>query len=258
MNRVIIKGASGLGDSVYLFPIVRAIEEKGGDVTVLSFYPDVFASLACEVLPYRLTGFHIDCSYVPFKERQSTTQFEDMLSFFSFEDVPLTMPAPVTQPPDFSENGKKVCVVKQPSVPSMNPLFRELVPKGHTFQRVIDALADEYVFVAVGYKGEIAHPLTGIDYDLTDCTSVRDVLSLVAASDLVLTQPGFLLPMAEAFGTPCFTIFSERGLVSPRRAVATITPAKLVCSPKTGFALDSNENVEKEVCAYVRRHEVVS
>ena len=79
----------------------------------------------------------------------------------------------------------------------------------------IDALKGMAFLIQIG-SGEPLFRFTGIDLDLTDQTSVCDVLDLASVADALLGYCSFFVPLAESFRKPALLVWSRAGLKSPQ------------------------------------------
>ena len=84
-----IKGERGLGDSIYLYPIVKAfLDNHNTGIVVHSNYPEVFSDLNCPVVPF-LSDIEDQetklFSYLPYKSNENTSLIEDITSLCPYE-----------------------------------------------------------------------------------------------------------------------------------------------------------------------------
>ena len=73
-----IRGGSGLGDAIYLRPIVEHFVAAGETVQVLSNYPEVFVGTQATALPFGRDHIDVMAHYVMGKGDPSTNQWQDI------------------------------------------------------------------------------------------------------------------------------------------------------------------------------------
>ena len=238
-----IRGGSGLGDSLYLRPIVDFLVKSGEKVTVMSNFPDVFIGSGCEVRPFDKSNIDILAHYARDRQNQNSTQFADILRCAKITaDVPLRFDWTVRNRTLINElrdaaNGCPIILVHGGRAPfgRSDGVGREMLPRREAFETVLGMFADCYT-VRVG-KGEQIYPLP-VDLNLNDRTSVSDLLDIATVCEGVVTQCGFPVPLAECFAKPALAVWSARGLVSVQPIIAMITPAKILCKPTSRYVMD--------------------
>jgi hypothetical protein len=216
-----VRGASGLGDAVYLYPIVKHFS-KAEDLIIYNNFPQLFKGLG-EVKPYtRNVTPHIDCGY-PKRSKLPGTIFESMLACAKIKtelkiDYDVS-DANVLLPDNY-------IVVSNLYLPMNSQRSACMKPNEQWFKSIVKELSKQYKIVVVGnneyqYKGESY-------IDMTNKTSPIDLLHLVSNAELVFTQCGFLVPMAQALDTNVFTVFSQESKLSKDYLIKGITPS-LIC-----------------------------
>lgn len=239
----ILRGPSGLGDSVYLRPIVEHLVRRGEKLRVLSDYPDVFRGVDAEVTPFlRLQKPDVMAHYVGGKSSTTTTQFEDMcISAKIVEKIPFRFDWSVSNAAlidliaDFAA-GRKVVVVHGGRTPMgrKDGFGAELLPQKPAFDAVLAALEGCFT-VRVG--GDTKYPLK-VDLDLQGKTTVRDLLDIFKACDAAVVQCSFAVPMAEAFGKPLLAVWAAAGLKAKHSYVKAITPKKIFQNASSRHVFD--------------------
>jgi len=240
---MIIRGARGLGDALFLYPIIEYYINKGENVTVKTNYPEIFKELNCKTVPLITAGTtDIVARYAERFENPETNMLEDTAIL---ADMPLPVELSVKykckRKFKFNTN-KKICVIRQPDYP-MNAKRPEstlvLVPKIEIIQEIINKFKDECYFVLAGSGHGLKPELTGIDEDLTDISVIQELLELVNSSDIVLTQMGYMLPMAEALNKKLFSLHSYAGLHTNQAFYRWLTPQKSVTRKSSVYIIDN-------------------
>jgi hypothetical protein len=252
MRDLIIKGASGYGDSIYLYPIVKYFLMSGYDPIVMTNFPFVFKKVDVETIDFNSDiKPDILCNYFDFKEKSKKSQFYDMkyLARVPLDlklEIDLEMHSSIISGYDIKKlaDGKKICVIKNPSVPHMAKALLDFSPSHEQFQKIIDTKKDKYFFVSVGYSKEIYHKLNGIDLDLCDKTLAYEILYLCDIADMILTQSGFLLPIGEALDKPTVCIMSRKALKSENWSMRTIRREKVKCGESSIVIYDDEDGLD--------------
>jgi hypothetical protein len=102
---------------------------------------------------------------------------------------------------------------------------KELLPDCRRIQQAIDMIGDSATKVLIG-SGDALYRFSGIDIDLTDRTTVSQVLDLASIADGLLGYVSFFVPLAESFSKPGLFVWSRRGIVAGHPYVRLITPEK--------------------------------
>ncbi len=244
-NILRLKGPSGLGDSIYSYPIIKYFIEKKFDVEILTRYKDIFKNLDCKVRPYFYFNDDIDFNYVPRKFHKRTSQFEDMC-ILSGITKKIKLEINYEGKRKFKTK-KKICVIQRPYWP-MNELEKrvELVPDYSQIQKLIINNQD-YYYVMVGVKNSLDFEIKGID-ETIEKTSIDDLFKIINASDMVITQIGWTIALAEILNKKIFVIFSVNGLESDNWFFNTITPKKVITKQTSSYCIDNwtNEKINKK------------
>ena len=238
-----VRGGSGLGDSVYLRPVVDYLIGAGEKVTVLSFFPDVFIGAGCEVEPFNKSRIDVLAHYSLDRQNQNSTQWQDVLRCAKLPaDVPLRFTWNIRNRKlvdgiKGAAAGRKIIMVHGGRAPfgRTDGVGMEILPERAAFETVLGELRDCFT-VRVGLGNQL-YPLPA-DLDLSDRTTVSDLCDLFTACDGVVTQCGWPIPLAECFDKPVLAVWSARGLVSVQPIIASITPAKILCKPTSSYAMD--------------------
>lgn len=234
-RRLSIRGGSGLGDAIYLQSIARALIEQGHHVEACTDWPDVFAPLGDDVTvsPFRRDRIDRLAHYSMRRGKEGTDQFADGC-------IQAGLAGPVefrlgwnVKDDSWRERlraaGKPAVLVQMPRPPfgRSDSFGMEFLPDFRTVQRAIDLLRGKAFLVQVG-QGETLYPLDGIDLDLSNATSVCDLLDIATIADGFLGYCSFIVPLAEAQRKPALLIWSRKGMKSPHDVVRRMTPQKVL------------------------------
>jgi hypothetical protein len=239
-----MRGGSGLGDSVYLRVVAEHFVRSGESVTVRSNYPEVFIDSGATVEPFcKFPAVDVIAHYHGGRRNQKSTQYADMLKCAGItEEVPLRFTWNARNRALVDDlmsraAGKPLVIVHGGRAPfgRVDGVGAELLPKRESFEAVLAMFADCFT-VRVG-KGKQIYALPA-DYDLSDQTSVSDLLDTVSTCDAVVTMCGYPVPMAECFGKPVLAVWAARGLRSVRPIIPSITPAKILSAPTSHYVVD--------------------
>lgn len=249
-----IRCGMGLGDSLYLQGVVRHLLEKGHKLEPCSDWPDVFRYLPVKVVPFTRQGVDIVAHYSMRKGARDTDQFEDCC-----------INARISEPVDFrldwkpvnaalveqvKSHGKPVILVQLPR----NPMNRkdgfgaQLLPNCAAIQTAIDAIGDRAFKVLVG-SGKALYSFTGIDLDLSNRTSVTDLIDLGWACDGLLGYVSFFVPLAESLKKPALFVWSRRGLSAAHLYIRQITPQKILHRDSSAYVFDDSARDKIETAA---------
>jgi hypothetical protein len=244
-GQMILRGAGGFGDSIYMYPVLKYFLKKGETVEILTKYPDIYA-------PLRKLGLIIsdryskapdtECRYAPRYSIQVTTTYQDTLIL---SGAPPSLPFTIEfeHPKEFAfSTNKKICVIRKPTMPMKGKSGGDiLIPDCSIIQRLIDKYRNDYYFVLAGNpEGEFNFPLRGIDLDLTEKLTIPEVLQLAFQSDMIITQCGFFIPICETLNRRCFILFSDKGMKSNYKFSPHITPRKVINNySAVNFAIDN-------------------
>jgi hypothetical protein len=255
-----IRSGRGLGDALYLQGVARHLVGRGYKLTACCDYPDLFLPLKDSVSVEPFTRNHIDilAHYSLRKVFKDTTQFRDCcLQAGIVEKVDLKLD---WQPRDLEliaslKSDKPVVVVQMPRAPMnrTDGFGMELLPDCRAIQKVINALKDRCTLVQIG-SGRALYTFKGIDIDLSNKTSVSDVLDVAYAADGFIGYCSFIVPLAESFDKPGLFVWSERGLRAKHPYVNSITPRKILEKPTSKYLIDdcSDSEILEAASAFLR------
>ncbi|MGI0149507.1 MAG: hypothetical protein ACREDF_08265 [Thermoplasmata archaeon] len=242
---------AGLGDTFYARPALRALSRRGVPVYAVTSWPQLVTDLPNvkaikpDGIPFRIQRANVAAAPALMWSQTPKGQIDDILleyghgdfkagrtpveSFLACAEIDesprsgdFAFPVPPGWVPEWVAGLRRpVGVIHAPTVrrewrnTSRNPQVEHL-------QRIVDA-APWMTWVSVGWESESNEwrdgpPLRGITRacDRGEL-STEALVGLVAAADVALAGPCFLLPLAAAVGTPVFVVFG--GSVPPDRLI---------------------------------------
>lgn len=240
-----IRGGRGLGDTIYLRPIVQRLIADGEQVTVCCDHPEVFIGTSATVVPFERQRIDILAHYTTGKQRRDTNQWDDICNSAGIH-VPLRFQWEI-QSPAFVQRirdqaaGRPLVLVHGGRVPMgrTDGFGMELLPAQPVFEAVLrEVKATTGAFLVRIGKGADLYPLP-VDTDLNGQTTVSDLLDLASACDGVIGQCSFAIPLAEVFDKPLLAVWSHRGLEARcHYYIQTITPKKVLSKPTSTHVMD--------------------
>lgn len=256
MTPLFVRGGSGLGDSIYIQSLTRhlAAQDSRRDVVALSDWPDVFRfTPGVRVEPFqRIGGNILVAHYAPRKGHQETTQWYDTIFAAGLRgEIPLHMDW-VTSDRNLTDQirdmsaGKPLVAVQLPRAPMgrTDGFGADLLPTAAGLQSMIDALTGRAFLVLVG-KGRPVHRLHGIDLDLTNQTSIPQLIDVYKEVDACAGYPSFMIPLAESLGKPGLYVWAHSGLTSESVWSRRVTPRKVIHYKNLGQAIVDNSPESK-------------
>lgn len=244
-----MKSQSGLGDAVYVYPIVKHFSPKFDHIYLMNNYPEIFESIknvSCHrhlklnyiAIPegdnVRKIPVNIRCTAGAGKYKQGTSQFEDILAFSGIgQKLDFKLDWSIHNPELINTiklvaKGRPVCVVAAPYEPfgRDDGIGADMRINPKSIQRILDKFRKEILFITTGNR-YCLHKLTA-EHDLVDQTSVSDLIDIVSISDMTLGQVGHMLPISESLGKKNFLVFAEKSFNSKEKFIRAITPEKVV------------------------------
>lgn len=199
---IIIKGQSGFGDAIYLRVIVEwLLTHRPNEYLILNNYPDVFFNLPVKIQPLdRKTKVNYYFSYLRYKNN-ITTQFSDICRSCNLPKIEFK-----------SELINNISTKKTLVIPPYNPMngvqtSLEMKPDFNEFMEYISQ-----------YKN--------LDFILQK-KSFSELVHVFNEADLVISQVGWPIPLAQMLHRPVITIFTNRALNSSNNFISSIRPYKI-------------------------------
>jgi ADP-heptose:LPS heptosyltransferase len=241
----LMRSGMGLGDALYLQAVARYFVKKGVKVKVANAWPDVFKPLGIEVVPFTRQGVDILAHYSLRKPFKDTNQFQDCC-----------IQAGITEKVEFKldwtiqnhelveslKTDKKLLLVQMPRNPMgrTDGFGKELLPDCKVIQDIINQLKSTYTIALIG-AGQANYNFEGIDIDLTNKTSVSDLLDVAMSCDAMLGYCSFIVPLAECLQKPLLVVWSYAGLRVTEPYIRTITPHKILHAKTSRYVIDNWE-----------------
>jgi hypothetical protein len=237
-----IKCASGFGDSLYMYPIVKYLIESGQEesIIVMTDYADIYKCASFKdklsFVKHSKDMAQYKISYCGNKYKLGTSQFQDVClaagvpthTDFTI-DWKIRNTELINNIRKLSSNKKKVCFISAPFKPfgRVDEFGKELTINYKRMDDLIARNKDDYFFIQV-CKNIPEYQLNNIDLNLAGKTSISDVLDIMSISDRSMGQIGHILPLSEVFDTKCLLFFSRKGLQCENRFISSIKYEKVV------------------------------
>jgi hypothetical protein len=241
-----VRSGMGLGDALYLQSVARHLVAQGHRVEACCAWPDVFRPLGdrVKVSPFRRERVDRLAHYTSRKAVAGTDQFQDCCINARINGpVELRLDWKIANPlilDKIAGGGVPIVVVQMPRAPfaRTDGYGMELLPDCRVVQRIMDRIGRRAKFVQIGSGVAIPPELAGFDLDLTNRTSVCDVLDIGALADGFLGFVSFIVPLSESLLKPSLLVWSRKGLRSPHQPVRTITPQKILHRESSRWLMD--------------------
>lgn len=237
---ITVRGGMGLGDALYVQAVARHWIKHGEKVTVCNAWPQVFKPLTdtgnCVVLPFTRLGVARVAHYSMRKHRDGTDQFQDVCITAAAKGLVelrldwSVMNRPLVDGIRQRAGSRPVVLVQMARAPMgrKDGFGKEILPRREALQRAVDNARDAGAYLVQIGAGAAVYPLTGLHEDLSNKTSVYDLLDLGQACDEVLGYCSYLIPLAESFDKPGLLVWSQAGLKAKSDYVRRITPQKVI------------------------------
>jgi hypothetical protein len=234
---MILRGSLGLGDAIYLYPVVKYYIDQGQDVTIITRYPEIYATLNCKTV--RADEF-IDCSCSARTLISETNIFQDTLIMSGIkEEIPLNFDFKRKLIPEIKTD-KPICVVRLPTAPTGGEDdAKVLIPDIAVFQNIINNFKNEFNFIGIGWQKNYFTKFYNLTLDFSDIADLNYMLSILDRADIVLTQPGHCVSIAEALGKKLFVVFANAGLQSKEKRFRFTTPRKILTKKTSIWCIDN-------------------
>ncbi len=245
-----IRGGMGLGDALYLQSLVGHLLEihPRESFEVCTKWLEVFAPLGDRVrlAPFRRERIDLLAHYSR-RKGQPTRQWQDIcIEAGAPRDLELRLTWRRTDEDLVGRvreqaGGRPIVLVQLPRAPMgrTDAFGHEILPDCRMIQRQIDALEGRVFLVLVG-SGAPLFRFRGIDLDLTERTTVSQLLDLGQACDGMLGYCSFFVPLAEGFAKPALFAWSARGLRAPVVFIRTIRPEKILERASSQWFVDEH------------------
>lgn len=256
MKKSDIRAGAGLGDSIYLYSIVRHFQKLGHDLTVRSNHPAVFSQLRVKVIPHdRRAPGAIVAHYVSRKHLKETDQWQDMVIAAGIKQrLEMKLDWQI-QKPDIlyraAIKSGKTEGLKRPIIALLlprNPMDRtdgfggDMLPN---WKIIDDLVATAHATIVQIGAGEAIFNYRKIDLDLANKTSISDLLDIASMVDGFIGLCSFMLPLAESLEKPFFSLWAARGMRSKTMFIRQLTPEKVIHRKDLSYSAIDEWPVEK-------------
>lgn len=250
LERLRIRGGSGLGDAIYLQSIARHFVGQSYRPEVCCDWPDVFRFLPVDVVPFRRTNIDRLAHYSMRRGVPGTSQFADGCLQAGIKGpvdfrLEWSLLNPMVLKDAWNSECRPIVVVQMPRPPfaRTDGFGMEFLPDCRRIQDAIEHIGRRAYFVQVG-TGEPLFRFSGIDLDLTNKTSVCDLLDIATLARGFLGYCSFIVPLAEAQSKPAMLVWSRKGMASPHQVVRQMTPNKILHRPSSIWVMDDATDKE--------------
>jgi len=236
-----MRGGSGLGDALYLRPLVEYCLRRGDSVTVMTAYREVFDGLNVKIEPFNRERINIVGHYTHGKSNVATNQWQDVCQSARIS-VPLRTAWTVrnlalVREIQSAAQGRKIILAHAGREPMgrADGFGNEMLPRAGAVDDALGALKTYYV-VEIG-AGKKAYPIRS-NQSLINKTSVADLLDLASICNGIVAQCSFCVPLAEILDKPAMFVWAARGLASRVPFIRLSTPAKVLSKPSSRYVVD--------------------
>jgi len=264
MNIRTLKGASGLGDSIYIRMVAQYFYEKDKSTffLIMSDFPDLFIGLPCHIvrhtklneIEYQGRKYHTNkISYCGRKYKNDTTQFEDVC-------IAAGVPKDISYSLDWkiknntlingikksaSIKRKPICLITSPYRPfgRIDNWGKEITVNFDCMKKLINSKKNDFYFVMT-CKDTPIYRLENIDCNLSMKTNISDLLDIASISNVIIGQIGHALPIAECLNKPALIFFSKNGMSCGNTFLESITPKKTIHKKNLVKHIIDNESDE--------------
>ena len=265
-----LRGGRGIGDTIYQVPIVKHYLDQGNHIEACTDYPEIFRGIQCDQLrfaPFAKNDIKILAHYALRKRiTQAERSFHPGPGTDQFEDMCISAGTPVVKQSLFwspanrelidrvKDGGRPVLCLQMPREPMgrADGFGTELLPRYEVMDHILNLLSPRFKVVQIG-KGDVLHHFGHIDLDLSNQTSVTDLIDIASACDAFLGYCSYIVPLAEAFQKPLLCVWSRRGLNSNQPYIKQITPQKILHQETSFYVVDDWEQsmIEREVALWI-------
>lgn len=255
-----IRCGRGLGDALYLQSVARHFIEQGEYLDICSNWNDVFIPLKgkCDVSPFTREKIDIVAHYSQ-RKAYDTKQFDDCCIQAGIkEKVDLRLDWKI-QDKQFIRKFKLekpillVLIYRFP-MDRMDGFAKELLPDFNVIQSIINQFKDTHKVILCG-SGTSLMDYQGIDIDMSNKTSVSQLIDLASISDVMLGYCSFFVPLAESLNKKALFVWSLQGLKSNTDYIRRITPNKILYKDTSKFVIDnwSQEKINEVVSGFIKQ-----
>jgi len=240
-----IRCGKGLGDSLYLQSVVRHLVNQGKNLEVCTNWNDVFIPLKDKIklAPFSREGIDIVAHY-SMRKSYISKQFDDCCIQAGInDDVEFKLDWQIHNNSfikQFKLLKKPIALVLLYRLPMdrADGFAQELLPDINVIQQVIDSLKLRYTIVLVG-SGQAIKNYEGIDIDLSNKTSVSELIDLAYISHVMVGYCSFFVPLAESLDKRALFVWADKGLKSGNHYIKSIAPNKILYKNSSKYVIDN-------------------
>ncbi len=254
-----IRCGRGLGDALYLQSVARHLIEKGEYLDICSNWNDVFIPLKgkCDISPFTREKIDIVAHYSQ-RKAYDTKQFDDCCIQAGIkEKVDLRIDWEI-QDKHFVrkfKGDKSILLVLIYRLPMdrADGFAKELLPDFNVMQGIINQFKDTHKVILCG-SGTSLMDYKGIDVDMSNGTSVSQLIDLASISSVMLGYCSFFVPLAESLNKNALFVWSNKGLKSKTDYIRRITPEKILYKNTSRFVIDNwtEEKINEVVSGFIK------
>lgn len=247
-----IRGAKGLGDACYVYPIAKYLSKIHDKIKIMTRYPIIYEMLPANVecIDRHDGQPDINCRYGERYPIQTTNMWDDSLItaglYKDKEKIEFKFEYKWDEKFNF-ETDKKVCLIKSPAYPQSQANGKTdcLLPNMEIWQAVIDNFKDQCYFVQSGLRNTHPHYFKNLDLDLSSINVIPKLIALTDAVDITITPSSYFVSFAEGLDKKILIGFAQTGIDSQVSFYRWSTPAKVITKPKTSDAFIDSEPLKK-------------
>lgn len=252
-----LRGARGLGDACYVYPIAKYLAEQGNKVEIMTKFPVVYEVLMQENKDITcidrggLSPDVVNCRYGDRYPIQTTNMWEDMLItaglYDKIDEIPFKIKYNWSEEFKFPTSSKKIVLIKTPCYPQSKDdgSTKILLPKLEIWQKIINEFKDQCYFVMSGLPNGMPFEFDGIDEDLSHIDSIPRLTALVDQADITICPSSHFVSMAEGLDKKLLIGFSQRAIDCNISFYRWSTPAKVITKPNTSDAFVDSEPIKE-------------
>jgi len=248
-----IRSGYGLGDNLYLQSIVRHLLGNGEKLQVCTDYPEVFLPVKDRVSfdSFSRHNINILAHYTQGKKVQGTTQFQDMcISAKLTGKVELKLDWKIQNQALINSipNDKPIVCILIPRSPMdrKDNFGKEIMPDCAVLDHITSML--DATIIQLG-SGKPLYELANIDIDLSNKTTITDMIDVASIADYFLGYCSFFIPLSESFNKPALFVWSSTIPMAESWFIRAITPEKVLHKPTSYYVMDdwSEERINNVV-----------
>lgn len=240
-KQLIIKPSMGLGDAVYCYPVVEYYRNNNPNknIKVLTKYKEVFENLKNITFSTERSKFDIDCTYLNRKKIKETNQFEDIL-INSNCPKNLNFDINIKIKKIKIETSKKILLVRNPYLGMELRKDILLTPDLSQIINFLNKLKKKYYIILLRHKEDGTNIFYKNFDHILDETSINQLMNLVFQSDLIISQNGHILALAEGLNKNIICFFSSKLKKTNNIFFNSITPKKVITKKTSNYVYDDD------------------